>query len=363
MESGVVKFFNVYRCTMNTFKMIDNNEILPKIKIIGVGGAGIHIIQQIAKGESPFEYLIMDSNKSCLHKDLLGKGVLLGASINESGLGAGANIELGRQFATSSEQDIIEAIKGADMVFIIAGLGGGIGSGCVPVIAQIAENLKIPSIAFMTEPFSFEGGLRKKNTQVALQELDNISTAIVLISNMQLIATTSASDRLVDAFSKSGKLLSNFVNKVLLICTSTGLINVDFSDIKTIISQSGRLFIGESSINDGEISIEDTIKEASHNSLIMNNQFTLGQAVGVIAFLEVGPDFNLGQLDLIGDEMQKIAADDAEVMLGITIVPEWAVQLRMTIVSMNEKKHDIDSSNALLEFTKRNTKNFYGRIK
>jgi len=348
---------------MNKFKMIDTNEILPKIKIIGVGGAGIHIIQQIADLESPFQYMIMDSNRSCLNEDLLGDGVLLGQSINESGLGAGANIELARKFAMSSEQDIIAAIKGADMVFIIAGLGGGIGSGCVPVIAQIAQNLNVPSIAFMTEPFSFEGGLRNKNTQMALQELDSINTAIVLVSNMQLIATTSANDRLVDAFLKSGKLLSNFVNKVLQICTSTGLINIDFSDIKTIISQSGRLFIGESSVNDGDISIEDTIKEASQNSLIMNNQFTLGQAVGVIAYIEIGPDFNLGQLDLIGDEVQKIAADDAEVMLGITIVPDWDDQLRMTIVSMNKKKQDIAGSTELLNFTKSNTKNFYGRIK
>jgi len=198
---------------------------------------------------------------------------------------------------------------------------------------------------------------------LALQELDSINTAIVLVSNMQLIATTSANDRLVDAFLKSGKLLSNFVNKVLLICTSTGLINIDFSDIKTIISQSGRLFIGESSVNDGDISIEDTIKEASQNSLIMNNQFTLGQAVGVIAYIEIGPDFNLGQLDLIGDEVQKIAADDAEVMLGITIVPDWDDQLRMTIVSMNEKKADIDNSNEMLNLTKSNIKKFYGRIK
>lgn len=346
---------------MDTFKLIDGNEILPNIKIIGVGGAGINIIQNIAKAESPFQYILMDSNKSCLSDSLIGDGVLLGESINKSGLGAGSNMELGRQFAVSSEEQIAEIISDADMVFIIAGLGGGVGSGSIPIIAQIAESLAIPSISFITEPFSFEGGLRKKNTKLALKELDSLSTAIVLLSNTQLVATTSASDRLVDAFLKSGKLLSNFVNKILLICTSTGLINIDFSDVKTIIAQSGRLFIGESGINESDISIEGVIKEASKNALIMSNQFTLGQAIGVIAYLEIGPEFNLGQLDLIGEEVQKIAADEAEVMLGITIVSGWADKLRMTLVSMNEHcvENSIDGTQTKLSI--KSGRKFYGR--
>jgi len=322
----------------------------PDIRVLGIGGAGIYISQQVANGELPFRFYSLDSNKSCLSENLSGEGILLGQGVNPSGLGAGSDLDTGQRFANDSRKAIAEVIADADMLFLVAGLGGGIGSGALPFIVAMAEDLGIPTVCFVTMPFNFEGGRRNKNAQLALQQVESSAAALIVLSHDLLLSSVARNLPFVEAMAKSGQLLASIIQRVLALSTSVGLINIDFSDLRTLLSRGGHLYVGEALAEGNEGAVEQAILRAAANPQLTQGELGMNQVQGVMVNLEIGAAFKLGDLNAVGEYITQLTSAQTEVMLGVSLIPDWHNQVRVTLMAMGNKQQtlQVESSHEMI---------------
>lgn len=312
------------------FELVENISQSAVIKVVGVGGGGGNAVRHMLKGDVEGVDFICANTDSQALKDLETKSVIqLGSTITK-GLGAGANPEIGRQAALEDRERIAETLKGADMVFITAGMGGGTGTGGAPIVAEVARDLGILTVAVVTKPFPFEGGKRMKIADAGLAELEENVDSLITIPNEKLLAVLGKNTTLLDAFGAANDVLQGAVQGIADLIIRPGMINVDFADVKTVMSEMGMAMMGT-----GTASGENRAKEAAEAAIRspLLEDVNLQGARGILVNITAGVDLNLGEFSEVGNIVEEFASDSATVVVGTVIDPEMTDELKVTVVA------------------------------
>ncbi|MFO7787973.1 cell division protein FtsZ [Vreelandella utahensis] len=312
------------------FELVDNVEQSAVIKVVGVGGGGGNAVRHMLASEiEGVEFLCANTDAQAL-KDLDSKSLIqLGGNITK-GLGAGANPEIGRQSAMEDRDRIAEALKGSDMVFITAGMGGGTGTGAAPIVAEVAREMGILTVAVVTKPFGFEGGKRMKVADAGLKALEDTVDSLITIPNEKLLTVMGKNTSLLDAFASANDVLLGAVQGIADLITRNGMINVDFADVKTVMSEMGNAMMGTARAT-GDERAREAAEGAIRSPLL--DDINLQGARGILVNITAGMDLNLGEFSEVGDIVREFASESATVVVGTVIDPEMENELKVTVVA------------------------------
>ncbi|KAA1194487.1 cell division protein FtsZ [Pseudohalioglobus sediminis] len=312
------------------FELIDNVPSNAVIKVIGIGGGGgnavKHMIENSVEG---VDFICANTDAQAL-SDIESKTVLqLGGDITK-GLGAGANPEIGRAAAMEDRERIAESLRGADMVFITAGMGGGTGTGGAPVVAEVARELGILTVAVVTRPFPFEGKKRLKIAQEGVAELQQHVDSLITIPNEKLLEVLGKNTSLLDAFKEANDVLLGAVQGIADLIIRPGMINVDFADVRTVMSEMGMAMMGTGS-SKGEDRAREAAERAINSPLL--DDIDLQGARGILVNITAGLDLALGEFAEVGDTIEEFASEEATVVVGTVIDPDMTDELKVTVVA------------------------------
>jgi len=298
--------------------------------VIGVGGGGGNAVKHmIASKIEGVEFICANTDSQAL-KDIDARTVLqLGNSMTK-GLGAGANPEIGRQAAMEDRERIAEVLRGADMVFIAAGMGGGTGTGAAPVVAEVARDLGILTVAVVTKPFPFEGRKRMVIADAGIKELAERVDSLITIPNEKLLSVLGKSTSLLDAFKAANNVLLGAVQGIADLIIRPGMINVDFADVRTVMSEMGMAMMGTGRAT-GENRAREAAEAAIRSPLL--EDVNLQGARGILVNITAGIDLSLGEYSEVGSIIEEFASGDATVVVGTVIDPEMTNELRVTVVA------------------------------
>jgi len=313
-----------------TFELIDTYTENAVIKVIGVGGGGGNALEHMVANEiEGVDFICANTDAQALRKSAATTQLQLGTDITK-GLGAGANPDVGRQAALEDRERIMDVIKGADMVFITAGMGGGTGTGAAPVVAQVAKEMGILTVAVVTKPFPFEGGKRLKIADSGLEELSQHVDSLITIPNEKLLAVLGREMTLLGAFKAANDVLLGAVQGIAELITREGMINVDFADVRTVMSEMGMAMMGT-----GQASGDDRAKEAAQLAVSspLLEDVDLSGARGVLVNITGGLNLGIGEFEDVGNTIKEFASDDATVVVGTVIDPEMTDEIRVTVVA------------------------------
>src|SRR5512134_103258 len=310
------------------FELMDNFSQTAVIKVIGVGGGGGNAVSHMAKcGIEGVEFICVNTDAQALKHSQVKASLQIGANITK-GLGAGANPEVGRQAAMEDRDRVIELIEGCDMLFITAGMGGGTGTGAAPVVAQVARELGILTVAVVTRPFTMEGNKRASVAEAGMTELSRHVDS--LIPNQKLLQVLGGQTTLLEAFKRANEVLQGAVQGIAELITRPGLINVDFADVRTVMSETGLAMMG-SGIGTGEHRARVAAEMAVSSPLL--EDINLAGAHGILVNVTAGLDLSIGEFEEVGSTVKQFAAEDATVVVGTVIEPEMQGELRVTVVA------------------------------
>lgn len=311
------------------------------IKVIGVGGGGGNAVEHMVRESiEGVEFITVNTDAQALRKTSVSTVIQIGSDITK-GLGAGANPQVGRESAMEDREAIKAELEGSDMVFIAAGMGGGTGTGAAPVIAEIAKELGILTVAVVTKPFSFEGKKRMAFAEAGIEELSKHVDSLITIPNEKLLKVLGRGISLLDAFAKANDVLRNAVQGIAELITRPGLINVDFADVRTVMSEMGHAMMG-SGVATGEDRAEEAAEMAISSPLL--EDIDLAGARGVLVNITAGYDMRLDEFETVGNTVKAFASDNATVVIGSSMDPEMSGELRVTVVATGigtDRKPDI----------------------
>lgn len=312
------------------FELMDAYSQSAVIKVIGVGGGGGNAVEHMMSADiEGVDFICANTDAQAL-KNASAKTLLqLGGAITK-GLGAGANPEIGRGAALEDRERIREAIEGADMLFITAGMGGGTGTGAAPVIAEIAKEMGILTVAVITRPFSFEGKKRSTIAGEGIEELSKNVDSLITIPNEKLLSVLGKDLSLLDAFKAANDVLFGAVQGIAELITRPGLINVDFADVRTVMSEMGMAMMGSSAAS-GEGRARIAAEQAVGSPLL--EDVNLSGARGILVNITAGLDMSIGEFEEVGETIKQFASDNATVVVGTVIDPELSDELRVTVVA------------------------------
>jgi|TARA_B110000967_G_scaffold179286_1_gene194663 cell division protein FtsZ len=313
-----------------TFELIDTYTQNAVIKVIGVGGGGGNALEHMVVNEiEGVDFICANTDAQALRKSSATTQLQLGTDITK-GLGAGANPDIGRQAALEDRERITEVISGADMIFITAGMGGGTGTGAAPVVAQVAKEMGILTVAVVTKPFPFEGTKRLKIASQGLDELSQHVDSLITIPNEKLLAVLGKDMSLLDAFKAANDVLLGAVQGIAELITREGMINVDFADVRTVMSEMGMAMMGT-----GKASGPNRAVEAAQHAVSspLLEDVDLAGARGVLVNITAGLDMTIGEFEAVGNTVKEFASDDATVVVGTVIDPEMTDELKVTVVA------------------------------
>jgi len=312
------------------FELVENVSQNAVIKVVGVGGGGGNAVRHMLSGDvEGVEFICANTDAQAL-KDLDTKSVIQFGSTITKGLGAGANPEIGRQAALEDKDRIAECLKGADMVFITAGMGGGTGTGGAPIVAEVAKELGILTVAVVTKPFPFEGSKRVKIANAGLAELAENVDSLITIPNEKLLSVLGKNTTLLDAFGAANDVLQGAVQGIADLIIRPGMINVDFADVKTVMSEMGMAMMGTGSAS-GENRAKEAADAAIRSPLL--EDINLQGARGILVNITAGVDLNLGEFSEVGSIVEEFASESATVVVGTVIDPEMTDELKVTVVA------------------------------
>jgi cell division protein FtsZ len=300
------------------------------IKVIGVGGGGGNAVNHMLRGNiEGVDFICANTDAQALKNTQVRTVMQIGSGLTK-GLGAGANPEIGQQAALEDRDRIAEALQGSDMVFITAGMGGGTGTGAAPVVAEIAREMGILTVAVVTKPFSFEGKKRMHIAERGIADLGEHVDSLITIPNEKLLAVLGKNMSLLDAFKAANDVLLNAVQGIAELITRPGLINVDFADVRTVMSEMGVAMMGS-----GKASGEDRAREAAESAIHspLLEDVNLAGAKGILVNITAGLDLSIGEFDEVGNTVREFADDDATVVVGTVIDPEMHDEMRVTVVA------------------------------
>lgn len=325
------------------FELVDNVPQSAVIKVVGVGGGGGNALKHmIASSVEGVDFISANTDAQALNDISCNTVLQLGGEITK-GLGAGANPEIGRQAALEDRDRIAEVLQGADMVFITAGMGGGTGTGAAPVVAEIARDLGILTVAVVTKPFPFEGKKRMKVAEAGMKELQQHVDSLITIPNERLLDVLGKTTSLLNAFKAANDVLLGAVEGIANLIIRPGMINVDFADVKTVMSEMGMAMMGTGSAC-GENRAREAAEAAIRSPLLDN--VDLQGARGILVNITAGLDLSLGEFSEVGDTVEEFASENATVVVGTVIDPEMSDELRVTVVAtgLGEVGADLDES-------------------
>jgi cell division protein FtsZ len=312
------------------FELIDNVPSNAVIKVIGVGGGGGNAVKHMIDNQvDGVDFICANTDAQAL-SDIHSKTVLqLGGDITK-GLGAGANPEIGRAAAMEDRDRIADALRGADMVFITAGMGGGTGTGGAPVVAEVARELGILTVAVVTRPFPFEGKKRLQIANDGVCELQQHVDSLITIPNEKLLEVLGKNTSLLDAFKEANDVLLGAVQGIADLIIRPGMINVDFADVRTVMSEMGMAMMGTGS-SKGENRAREAAERAINSPLL--DDVDLEGARGILVNITAGLDLSLGEFSEVGDTIEEFASEEATVVVGTVIDPDMKDELRVTVVA------------------------------
>ena len=313
------------------FELMDSHTKDPVIKVIGVGGGGGNAVQHmVSAGIEGVEYMCVNTDVQALKKMDVRTTMQIGASITK-GLGAGADPGIGRQAALEDRERIQEAIEGANMLFVTAGMGGGTGTGAAPVIAQIAKEMGILTVAVVTKPFAFERAKRMNQAETGIKELANVVDSLITIPNDKLMPVLGKQTSLLEVFEKANDVLRGAVQGIAELITCPGLINVDFADVRTVMSEMGMAMMGTGSAT-GDNRAKEAAMAAISSPLL--EDINISGAQGILVNVTAGLDLAIGELDDVGHAITELASADANVVVGTVIDSNMTDgELRVTMVA------------------------------
>lgn len=332
------------------FELIDDATPDPIIKVIGVGGGGGNAVEHMIKRDiKGVDFICANTDAQAL-KILSAKTLLqLGSSVTK-GLGAGSNPELGRQAAIEDRDRIAEVLQGADMVFITAGMGGGTGTGGAPIVAEVARELEILTVAVVTKPFPFEGKKRLKNAQDGIKELAQNVDSLITIPNEKLLSIMGEETPLLEAFEAVDDVLLGAVQGIADLIVRPGKINVDFADVRTVMLEMGLAMMGTGTAK-GESRARDAAEMAIRSPLL--DEVDIHGARGILVNIAAGVDISLGEFTEVGETVEEYASDNATVVIGTVIDPEMTDELRVTVVATGLGNADMDNGRKSAEKTQK----------
>ena len=300
------------------------------IKVIGVGGGGGNAVEHMVRERiEGVEFFAVNTDAQALRKTAVGQTIQIGSGITK-GLGAGANPEVGRNAADEDREALRAALDGADMVFIAAGMGGGTGTGAAPVVAEVAKDLGILTVAVVTKPFNFEGKKRMAFAEQGITELSKHVDSLITIPNDKLLKVLGRGISLLDAFGAANDVLKGAVQGVAELITRPGLMNVDFADVRTVMSEMGYAMMG-SGVASGEDRAEEAAEMAISSPLL--EDIDLSGARGVLVNITAGFDLRLDEFETVGNTIRAFASDNATVVIGTSLDPDMNDELRVTVVA------------------------------
>ena len=321
------------------FELMDSHSKDPVIKVIGVGGGGGNAVQHmVSSGIEGVEYICVNTDVQALKKMDVRATMQIGSSITK-GLGAGADPGIGRQAALEDRERIQEAIEGSNMLFVTAGMGGGTGTGAAPIIAQVAKELGILTVAVVTKPFGFERTKRMLQADEGIKELASVVDSLITIPNDKLMPVLGKDTSLLEVFMKANDVLKGAVQGIAELITCPGLINVDFADVRTVMSEMGMAMMGTGAAT-GENRAREAATAAISSPLL--EDVNISGAQGILVNVTAGLDLSIGELDDVGTAITEFASADANVVVGTVIdsnMPEG--ELRVTMVATGLGKESV----------------------
>lgn len=311
------------------FELMDNANENAVIKVIGVGGGGSNAVEHmLAENIEGVEFICANTDAQALKNSSAKVHLQLGNQITK-GLGAGSNPEIGRQAAEEDRERIKELLSGSDMVFITAGMGGGTGTGAAPVVAQIAKEMGILTVAVVTRPFTFEGRQRAVAAAEGMKNLSEHVDSLITIPNDKLLTVLGKNITLLNAFKAANNVLNGAVQGIADLITRPGLINVDFADVRTVMSEMGMAMMG-TGVGSGENRAREAAESAIASPLL--EDVNLAGARGILVNITAGLDMSIGEFEEVGDAVKDFISDDATVVVGTVIDPEMTDELRVTVI-------------------------------
>ncbi|MCL4427949.1 MAG: cell division protein FtsZ [Deltaproteobacteria bacterium] len=311
-------------------EFVENNELSAKIKVVGVGGGGGNAVNtMIAAGLSGADFIVANTDAQALKASASSIKIQLGEHVTR-GLGAGANPEIGKKSALEDREKIKEILEGSDMVFITAGLGGGTGTGAAPVIAAIAKEIGALTVAVVTKPFIFEGNRRMKQADEGLRELKAVVDTVITIPNQRLLAVAGKSTSMLDAFKKVDEVLLQAVKGISDLINVHGLINVDFADVKTIMSEMGMALMG-TGIAEGENKALEAAQKAISSPLL--EDIKIEGARGLLINVAGGKDMSIFEVNEAAEKIKSEAHPDANIIFGAVIDDTLEDRMMVTVIA------------------------------
>ena len=306
------------------------------IKVIGVGGAGNNAVNRMVEaGIKSVEFIAVNTDRQALNLSKAGTKIQIGEKLTR-GLGAGANPDIGAQAAEESKADIAEALKGADMVFVTAGMGGGTGTGAAPVVAAAAKELGILTIGVVTKPFTFEGKKRLSQAERGIANLKGKVDTLVVIPNDKLLQVIDRKTSIVEAFRMADDVLRQGVQGISDLIAVPGLINLDFADVKTIMLNQGMAHMGIGRAS-GENRAEDAAKQAIQSPLL---ETSIEGARGVIINITGGSDIGLHEANTAAELVQRSADPEANIIFGTVTDDSMGDEIQITVIATGFEKED-----------------------
>jgi len=315
---------------MGMFELMDSVDNGAIIKVVGVGGGGGNAVQNMLEsGIEGVDYICANTDAQALQGSGIKHLLQLGSHLTK-GLGAGANPEIGREAALEDRERIKELISGSDMLFITAGMGGGTGTGAAPVVAEIARDLGILTVAVVTKPFPFEGPKRMRAADMGIEELGRHVDSLITIPNQKLLTSLGKNVSLLEAFKAANNVLLNAVQGIAELITRPGLINVDFADVRTVMSGMGMSMMGMGRAQGDERASKAA--QAAISSPLLED-IKLDGAKGILVNITAGLDMGIHEFEEVGEVIRAFASDDATVVVGTVIDPEMRDEIRVTLVA------------------------------
>jgi len=320
------------------FQLIDNRTQGAVIKVIGVGGGGGNAVEHMVCADiDGVEFICANTDAQALDLSSSRTQIQIGNNITK-GLGAGADPEIGRQAAMEDRDRVSEVLEGADMVFITAGMGGGTGTGAAPIIAQVAKDMGILTVAVVTSPFPMEGNKRMNIANSGLEELKQYVDSLITVSNEKLLDVLGDDIDMLDAFGEANNILLGAVQGIAELITNPGVINVDFADVRTVMSEMGMAMMGSgSSVGEDRAAIAAEKAVASPLLEGINLKGARGILVNVTS-----SKITMGEFKKVGAIVGEFAADDATIVMGTAIDAEMGDELRVTVVATGLGRKEVE---------------------
>ncbi|MCE5231906.1 MAG: cell division protein FtsZ [Mizugakiibacter sp.] len=312
------------------FELVEKLAPNAVIKVIGVGGGGGNAVAHMVNSQiDGVEFICANTDAQALKNSGAKVTLQLGANVTK-GLGAGANPEVGRQAALEDRERVVEMMEGADMVFITAGMGGGTGTGAAPVVAQLAKEMGILTVAIVTKPFPFEGRRRMQVALKGIEDLQQHVDSLITVPNEKLLTVLGREVTLLSAFKAANDVLLGAVQGIADLITRPGLINVDFADVRTVMSEMGMAMMGTGTAR-GDDRAQAAAESAINNPLL--EDVNLSGACGILVNVTAGPNLTMREFDEIGRVVHDFASEDATVVIGTALDPDLQDDVRVTVVA------------------------------